>query len=69
MNNPIFLEITDITWERPKDNKKDLPEELELQWNDKDWSRDQVSQWLSEYFNVKIKSLNVKKLVIKTSSG
>ena len=69
MNNPIFLEITDITWERPKDNKKDLPEELELQWNDKDWSRDQVSQWLSEYFNVKIKSLNVKKLVNKTSSG
>ncbi len=69
MNNPIFLEITDITWERPKDNKKDLPGELELQWNDKDWSHDQVSQWLSEYFNVKVKSLNVKKLANKTSSG
>lgn len=69
MNNPIFLEITDITWEPPKDNKKDLPAELELQWNDKDWSHDQVSQWLSEYFNVKVKSLNVKKLANKTSSG
>ena len=69
MNNPIFLEITDITWEPPKDNKKDLPGELELQWNDKDWSHDQVSQWLSEYFNVKVKSLNVKKLANKTSSG
>ena len=68
-NNPIFLEITHITWDKPKGNKKDLPEELELQWNSSNWTNTEVSQWLSEYFNVKVKSLNVKKLVNKTSSG
>ena len=68
-NNPIFLEITHITWDKPKCNKKDLPEELELQWNSSNWTNTEVSQWLSEYFNVKVKSLNVKKLANKTSSG
>ena len=69
MNNPIFLEVTDITWNRPKQDKKELPKELELQWNSRDWTNTEVSQWLSEYFNVKVKSLNVKKLANKTSSG
>ena len=69
MNNPIFLEVTDITWNRPKEDKKELPKELELQWNSRDWTNTEVSQWLSEYFNVKVKSLNVKKLANKTSSG
>ena len=68
-NNPIFLEVTDITWNRPKEDKKELPKELELQWNSRDWTNTEVSQWLSEYFNVKVKSLNVKKLANKTSSG
>ena len=69
MNNPIFLEVTDITWNQSKEDKKELPAELELQWNSSDWTNTEVSQWLSEYFNVKVKSLNVKKLANKTSSG
>ena len=68
-DNSIFLEITNITWDKPKSNKKELPKELELQWNSRNWSNTQVLLCLSEYFNVKVKSLNVKKLANKTSSG
>tara|TARA_B100000945_G_C20154565_1_gene490171 strand:- start:294 stop:509 length:216 start_codon:yes stop_codon:yes gene_type:complete len=69
MNNPIILKVTDITWETPKDIKKDLPKELELKWNSKDWNDTQVSHWLSEYFKVQVNNLKIKKLVNKTSSG
>ncbi|MDB3868800.1 hypothetical protein N9263_01910 [Candidatus Marinimicrobia bacterium] len=69
MSNPVFLEITDITWELPKDNKDDLPGALELQWNNRKWTNAEVSLWLTEHFNFKVNSLNIKELVNKTSSG
>tara|TARA_B100000945_G_C20400507_1_gene607094 strand:- start:311 stop:520 length:210 start_codon:yes stop_codon:yes gene_type:complete len=69
MSNPVFLEITDINWEHPKDNKDDLPRELKLQWNNRKWTNAEVLLWLSKHFNVKVNSFNIKELVNKTSSG
>ena len=55
------LEITNILWKDPQDEKK-LPTELRLNWKSNKWDYDQVSNWLSEYFKVKVSSLNIKEL-------
>ena len=52
------LEITNIFWEDSQDKKKELPQELRLNWKSNRWDYDQVSNWLSEYFKVKVGSLN-----------
>ena len=42
-NNSIILKISNIKWgENPKNNEK-LPKEIDLQWGDKQWDRNQVS--------------------------
>ena len=68
-NDPIFLEITDIVWDQSKENEKELPKELDLKWNGGVWNDMQVSDWLSEYFKVKVNSLNIKELDNQASSG
>ena len=65
----IFLEITDIVWAQSEKGEKKLPKELDLQWNGKVWNDVQVSDWLSEYFKVKVDSLNIKELDNKAGSG
>ena len=57
-----LLEITDITWNKSENEKKDLPKELKLKWNSNKWNRTQVSNWLSKYFNVSVNSLSIKEL-------
>ena len=59
-NNLTILEITNIIWENSEKNKKELPAELALQWNNKEWDYNQVSSWLTEYFKVTVNSFNVK---------
>ena len=68
-NDPIFLEITDIVWDQSEKDEKELPEKLDLQWNGKVWNDVQVSDWLSEYFKVKVNSLNIKELNNQAGSG
>ena len=52
-----------------KNDEKELPKELDLQWNGKVWNNVQVSDWLSEYFKVKVDSLNIKELDNQAGSG
>ena len=68
-NDPIFLEITDIVWDQSEKDEKELPEKLDLHWNGKVWNDVQVSDWLSEYFKVKVNSLNIKELDNQAGSG
>ncbi len=68
-NDPIFLEITDIVWDQSEKDEKELPEKLDLQWNGQVWNDVQVSDWLSEYFKVKVNSLNIKELDNQAGSG
>ena len=68
-DNTTFLEVTNIIWDQTEKNKKELPEDLELQWNGKVWNDMQVSDWLSEYFKVKVNSLNVKELDNQAGGG
>ena len=68
-NSPTFLKVTEIIWDNSKEDIKELPKELELQWNAKDWNRDLVSYWISQHFNIKVNSLNIKELQNKASTG
>lgn len=46
-----------------------MPKDLKLEWQNKNWSHAQVSDWLSEYFDVKVDTLNIKELDNKAGSG
>ena len=65
-DNSILLEITNIAWEQ---SKEDLPEKLQLKWNDSKWTQDQISNCISEYYNAKIDSLSIRQLKGETDSG
>mgnify|MGYP001281867507 CR=1 FL=1 len=58
-NNSIILKISNIKWdENPKNNEK-LPKEVDLQWGDKQWDRNQVLTWLSNQFNNTLSGLTI----------
>ena len=65
-DNSILLEITNIVWEQ---SKEDLPEKLQLKWNDSKWTQDQISNCISEYYNVEVESLSIRELKSKAESG
>ena len=69
MSNPVFLKITDIIWDSSIVSEDDLPEELELQWNDGKWKNAEVSKFISNYYNAKVNSLKIRQLANKTTSG
>ena len=68
-DNSILLEITGITWNKSKNQKKDLPKELKLKWNSNKWNRTQISNLVSEYFNVAVNNLNIKELKSQKSGS
>ena len=68
-DNLILLELTNITWDKSEKEKKDLPEELKLNWNSDKWEYSQVLNWVSEYFDVKVNSFNIKELKSQSSTG
>ena len=68
-DNLILLELTNITWDKSEKDKKDLPEELKLNWNSDKWEYSQVLNWVSEYFDVKVNSFNIKELKSQSSTG
>ena len=68
-DNLILLELTNITWDKSEKEKKDLPEELKLNWNSDKWEYSQVLNWVSEYFDVKVSSFNIKELKSQSSTG
>ncbi len=68
-DNPLILKITNIIWMETIESEKKLPEELKLQWGNKEWNYDQVSNWLNNYFNATIDSFDIKELDDKKSPG
>ena len=62
-NNKLpVLRITNIKWVQADKNKKGLPKEIELQWGSKQWNNDQVSTWLSTYYNASLNNFNIEEL-------
>tara|TARA_Y100000768_G_C23973133_1_gene681583 strand:- start:1963 stop:2172 length:210 start_codon:yes stop_codon:yes gene_type:complete len=69
MSNSVYLQITNIIWDLPSESEDNLPRALEIQWNDGKWKNDEVSNYISNYYNVKVNSLKIRQIANKTSSG
>ena len=69
MSNPVLLQITDIKWDSSGVSLDDLPKELELQWNNGKWKNSEVSKFISNYYSANVKSLKIRQLANKTTSG
>ena len=54
-----LLNIKDIEWDKDHDNPGSLPRHLELRWDKKNWSVDDVSNWLSIKFDWVFDSLKI----------
>ena len=68
-NSSLVLKITNIIWSQSSDHKEQLPQELKLQWDNKEWNYDQVSNWLSSYFNATIDKFDIKELENQKGGG
>ena len=69
MSNPVLLQITDIKWDSSAVSLDNLPKELELQWNNGKWKNSEVSKFISNYYSANVKSLKIRQLANKTTSG
>ena len=69
MSNPVLLQITDIKWDSSGVSLDDLPKELELQWNNGKWKNSEVLKFISDYYRANVKSLKIRQLANKTTSG
>ena len=69
MSNSVYLQITNIIWDLSNESEENLPKALELQWNDIKWKNDEVLNYISNYYNVKVNSLKIRQIANKTSSG
>ena len=68
-NELPVLEITDIDWDKDHDDIEKLPKELQLQWGSKEWSSDEVSNWIMQKFDWVFNSLNINQVGTWESGG
>ena len=68
-NKSPILKISNIKWDQEIKDKRKLPVEIELAWSGKEWSHNQVSNWLSSYYKTILKSLSIEELENKASGG
>ena len=68
-DNISILKITNIIWDENSNNYKKLPKELDLQWNNSEWTNNEVSNWLSNHFNATLNDLDIEKVENKESEG
>tara|TARA_X000001036_G_scaffold308784_1_gene287460 strand:+ start:7284 stop:7532 length:249 start_codon:yes stop_codon:yes gene_type:complete len=68
-NELPVLEVTDIDWDKDHDDIEKLPKELQLQWGSKEWSSDEVSNWIMQKFDWVFNSLNINQVGTWESGG
>lgn len=68
-NELPVLEVTDIDWDKDHDDIEKLPKELQLQWGSKEWSSDEVSNWIMQKFDWVFSSLNINQVGTWESGG
>jgi len=56
------LEVSNIDWDKDHDEYDKLPKGLKLNWGSKDWSFDEVSQWISQKFDWVFDSININQI-------
>ena len=68
-NEYPVLEVTNIDWDKDHDEIEKLPKDLQLKWGSKNWSVDEVSNWISQKFDWIFSSLNVSQVGTWEDSG
>ena len=64
-----LLKITNIDWDPDDEEFEKLPKKLELKWDKKNWTFDEVSNWVSKQFDWIFDSLNINQVGVWEDSG
>ena len=63
------LKVTNIDWDKDHEEYEKLPKDLQLQWGTKEWSIDEVSNWIMQKFDWVFNSLNINQVGTWEDSG
>ena len=63
------LKVTNIDWDKDHEEYDNLPNDLQLQWGSKEWSIDEVSNWIMQKFDWLFNSLNISQVGTWEDSG
>ena len=63
------LKISNINWDKDHDELEKLPKTFQLQWGKKDWTIDEVSNWVSKKFDWVFDSININQVGTWEDSG
>ena len=63
------LKVSNIDWDKDHEEYEELPKDLQLQWGSKEWSIDEVSNWIMQKFDWVFNSLNINQVGIWEDSG
>ena len=63
------LKVTNIDWDKDHEEYEELPKDLQLQWGSKEWSIDEVSNWIMQKFDWVFNSLNISQVGTWEDSG
>ena len=53
------LKVSNIDWDKDHEEYDKLPKDLQLQWGSKEWSIDEVSNWIMQKFDWIFDSINI----------
>ena len=68
-NEYPLLKVTNIDWDKDHDEIEKLPKDLQLKWGTKNWSVDEVSNWISQKFDWIFSSLTIDQVGVWEDSG
>ena len=64
------LKISNIDWDKDHEEFDKLPKNFELQWGEKKWTTEKVSDWVSTKFDWVFSGLNIDQIgTWKSNSG
>ena len=56
------LKVSNIEWDKDHDEFEKLPKILKLEWGSKEWTKDEISEWLSIKFDWVLSSLTINQV-------
>ena len=56
------LKISNIDWDKDHEEFDKLPKNFELQWGEKKWTTEKVSDWVSTKFDWVFSGLNIDQI-------
>ena len=57
-----LLEISNIDWDNSHDRIDNLPKGFELRWAKKEWTKDEVANWVSTKFDWALNDIQINEV-------